>query len=282
LSFATVRQAGRHPGWIHLVWLALFLLVASPTLVFLFGKWTRSIWLNGHGLFVPFICAFLAVHALRGERVREEEPSAWGFAVLVPALALVAIDGAIQTRLLAAVGLLLALPGLSLLVLGPRRTRALLFPWLLSFFMLPIPSAFLDRVHLVLRELTTAGSERALQLLGLPVYAEGTLLHLPHGSFRVVEECSGFAALYAALTIALVLAYLAESRRRRWLLLLVPWPLAMASNVLRVVLLAFLAERVGYGVLETPLHVLSGYMTFVLTLGLLFLFAERPPRSSPT
>jgi exosortase len=147
--------------------------------------------------------------------------------------------------------------------------------------MLPIPSSFLDRIHLFLRELTTLGSERLLGVLGLPVLAEGTLLHLPHGTFRVVEECSGFAALYAALTIALVLVYLADSPRRRLLLLLLPWPLALASNVLRVVLLAFLSERIGYEVLDTPLHELSGYMTFVLTLGLLFLFAERTSRSAP-
>jgi exosortase len=255
-------------------------LVAAPTLVFLFEKWTRSIWLNGHGLFVPLLVAFLGYYALRREPTKSEEPSAWGFALLIPALFLMAVDSAIKTELLAAFALLVCLPGLSLLLLGPRRTRALLFPFLLSFFMLPIPSAFLHLIHFKLRGLTTLGSEHAIRLVGIPVFAEGTSIYMPHGTFLVVEECSGFAALYAAITIALVLAYLSDSPRRRLLLLLLPVPLALAGNVLRVALLGVLAEGFGYGILDTPVHVLSGYLAFVLTLASLFLFAERAPRRS--
>jgi exosortase len=255
-------------------------LVAAPTFSFLWRKWTQSIWLNGHGLFVPLLVVFLGYYALRREPTKSEEPSAWGFALLIPGLFLMAVDSAIKTELLAASAFLICLPGLSLLLLGPRRSRALLFPFLLSFFMLPIPAAFLHIVHLKLRELTTVGSEHAIRLMGIPVFAEGTSIYMPHGTFRVVEECSGFAALYAAVTIALVLAYLSDSPRRRLLLLLLPLPLALAGNVLRVALLAVLAEGFGYGILETSVHVLSGYLSFVLTLVALFLFAERAPRRS--
>lgn len=279
MTVAEATRENRPPRLVHLAWLIPFALVAAPTAAFLWDKWTRSIWVNGHGLFVPLVAGFLAVYALRREPVKQEAPSAWGFVVLVPALLLVAVDSAIKTELLSAAALLLALPGLSLLLLGPHRTRALLFPFLLSFFMLPIPGAFLSRLHLALRLLTAQGSETVLRFFGMPVLGEGTLLHMPNGSFRIIEECSGFAALYAAVTLALVLAYLAESPRRKLLLLLAPFPLAMASNVLRVVLLAFLAENIDYDVLETPIHVLSGYMTFVLTLAGLFALAERhPPR----
>jgi exosortase len=274
------RTLLRQGGWVHLWWVLALGLLAAPTLVFLWEKWTRSIWLNGHGLFVPLLAGFLGYLALRREPTKTEEPSAWGFALLVPALLLMAVDSAIKTELLAAFALLLCLPGLSLLLLGPRRTRALIFPFFLSFFMLPIPSAFLHIVHLKLRLLTSIGTEHAIRLVGIPVFAEGTTIYMPHGTFRVVEECSGFAALYAGITIALVLAYLSESPRRRVLLLLLPFPLAMAGNVLRVALLGVLAESFGYGILDTPVHVLSGYFAFVLTLAALFLFAERAPRGS--
>jgi exosortase len=125
------------------------------------------------------------------------------------------------------------------------------------------------------------GSEHAIRFVGIPVFAEGTSIYMPHGTFRVVEECSGFAALYAAVTIALVLAYLSDSPRRRLLLLLLPLPLALAGNVLRVALLGVLAEGFGYQILDTPIHLLSGYLAFILTLAALFLFAERAPRRSP-
>jgi exosortase len=260
------------------VWVFAFLVLVAPTLLFLWEKWTRNIWYNGHGLLMPVLLVFLGADALRRRSIPYEEPSRWGFAFLIPALALLAIDSAIHTQLLSAFALLLALPGLSLLLLGAKRTRALAFPFFLSFFILPIPGAFLHRLHLFLREFTAQGSEWALHLFGLPAFVEGTIIHLPNGALKVVEECSGFSALYAAVTIALVLAYLSRSRLRRVVILLAAFPLALACNVARVASLAILVERYGYDLLETPIHVLSGYVSFVLTLAILFLFAERHTR----
>lgn len=270
------RTEARSPGLAHGLWIAAFLAVAVPTLLFLWEKWTSSIWNNGHGVFMPLLVAFLARYALRHEPTKHEAPSAWGFALLVPALLLVAVDSAIHTELLSAFALLLCLPGLSLLVLGPRRTRALAFPFALSTLMLPIPAAFMTQIHLLLRRVTTIGSSEVLHLLGRPIYAEGTHLFMPNGTFRVVEACSGWSALYAGITVALLLAYFSHSWGRRLLLVGVAVPLAIASNVLRIVILAILAEWQGYHILDTPIHVLSGYATFVMTLVLIFLFAERP------
>ena len=58
------------------------------------------------------------------------------------------------------------------------------------------------------------------------------------------------------------------------------FPLAVVCNVARVVFLAMLVEWRGYDLLDTPIHMLSGYVSFVLTLAILFLFAERRPRSA--
>ena len=54
----------------------------------------------------------------------------------------------------------------------------------------------------------------------------------------------------------------------------------MFSNAFTLDLLGVLAEGFGYEILDTPVHVLSGYLAFVLTLAALFLFAERAPRRS--
>lgn len=277
---ATSQVAGRvrSPQLVHAVWIAAFLVLAAPTLAFLWEKWTRNIWYNGHGLLMPFILAFVGADALRRRGVTREEPSAWGFAFLVPALALLAIDSAIHTQLLSAFALLVALPGFSLLLLGPQRTRALAFPFAVSFLSLPIPAAFLERLHLVLRHLTASGTDWVLQALGFSVFVDGTVMHLPGGTLLVAEECSGFSALYAAVTIALVLAYMTRSPRRRVVILLAAFPLALLCNVMRIVALAIMAEWYGYDLLDTPLHVMSGYVSFVLTLAILFLFAERRPR----
>lgn len=270
-------QRVRSSALVHGVWVLPFLVLAAPIVLSMWHKWTRSIWDNGHGIFVPLLSGFLAYLALRRDPVKSEEPSAWGFAFLAPALLLIAIDGAIKTDYLRALGLILSLPGLSLLLLGPHRTRVLRFPLALSFFMQPLPPPLLTPLHERLQQVTANGAEWFLHLLRLPVLVDGTVLHLPHGTLQVVQACSGFSALYAAVTIALVLAYLSHTWSRRAVLLGLAIPLAIGGNVLRVAGLAMLAESRGYEILETPLHVISGYASFVLTLCLVFCFAERGP-----
>jgi exosortase len=277
---ATSLTRARWPGLVHALWLVPLCALAIPTVAFLWENWTKSVWANSHGMLVPLLVGFLAWDALRAEPVKEEEPSALGFLFLVPALALVALDAAIRTDLLAAFGLLLALPGLSLLLLGPRRTRALLFPLLLAFFMLPIPDGLLAPVQLVLRTLTAHGTRELLYWLGVPVYLQGLYLMLPKTSLYVADACSGFSTLYATMTMALVLAYMQRSWTRRLSILLLAAPLAVACNAVRVTVLALLVDAHGPALLDTWIHPFTGWCTFALAAGILFMISERSERSA--
>lgn len=278
---ATTTSRLRHPRLVHTLWLVPLALLALPSLPFLWYQWTRSVWNNSHGMLMPLLVVYLAVHTLRRSDVEYEEPSAAGFAILLPALALLALDGVLRTDLLAVVALLLALPGLSLLILGPRRTRALLFPWLISFLMLPIPLGILGPIHIVLRRVTAAGTELLLHGIGFPVYRDGFTMILPRNALYVADECSGFSTLYAAVTIALILAYLCDTRARRVLVLALAVPLAITCNILRVALLALLVDRYGAGILDTTMHPASGWLTFMVAAGVLFGVAETGRRRSP-
>jgi exosortase len=278
---ATTTSRLRHPQLVHALWLVPFVLLALPSVPFLWHQWTRSVWTNAHGMLMPLLVFYLAVHTLRRRGIESEEPSAAGFAILLPALGLLVLDGVLRTDLLAVVALLLALPGLSLLLLGPRRTRALLFPWLISFLMLPIPEGILGPIHVVLRRLTAAGTEWLLHAVGFPVYREGFTMILPRSALYVADECSGFSTLYATITIALILAYLSDTRVRRLAILGLAVPLAMACNVLRVALLALLVDRYGAGILDTAMHPASGWLTFMIAGVVLFAVAEIGHRRSP-
>src|SRR5690242_8642804 len=157
-----------------LLWLVAgeLLLLFAPTLRFLFSRWTMSVWHNAHGLFVPPLVAWLAWDELRRCRSLPVRGSAWGFVVLVPALALHALDAGLHTELLSAIALLIALPGISLLVLGTARTRRIAFPLFFLIFALPIPLGMTENLHLVLRHLTVAVTTALLPLLGVTVFTE--------------------------------------------------------------------------------------------------------------
>ena len=100
------------------LWVAPFTLAFAPTFAWLLGRWTDSIFRNGHGIFVPFLMAYLAMDQLKQDRDPQPHASAAGFAFLGASFVLLALDAAIKTELLSAFALVLALPGLSLLLFG--------------------------------------------------------------------------------------------------------------------------------------------------------------------
>lgn len=253
-----------------LVGLELAVLYA-PTTRFLIDRWTMSIWHNAHGLFVPPLVAWLIRRELkRRPDLRAEPGSATGFLLLIPALAVHALDTGIHTELLSAVSMLIALPGLSLIFLGTKRTKAIVFPLAFSVFALPIPLGLTESAHMVLRVLAAHAAAAALPYVGISVFLEGTTLYFANTALLVADACSGFSTLYAAIAVAVLTAYSAESAGRRWLVMLAAGPIAIASNVLRVILLGLLITWIGPQVLHTVVHPMTGLMTFAISLPLIF------------
>jgi exosortase len=109
---------------------------------------------------------------------------------------------------------------------------AIAFPLALSAFMLPIPLAMTERLHLVLRHIATAGAAAIVPLFGVSVYSEGTSLHLTQGVLFVGDGCSGFSTLYAAVAVAALSAYSCNHWRGRIMALLAAAPLAVAANMI--------------------------------------------------
>jgi exosortase len=257
--------------------LVLWGIAFFPTMRWLAQQWTASVWTDEHGIFIPPLVAVLSYFALRNDARTEGEASAWGFALLVPAFALVLVDGALRTGYLGAFALVASLPGLSLLLLGARRTRLLSVPLAISLLMIPLPASVATTVGL--RQVTAAAVEPLLGVLGYSVLRRGTVIQLagePH-SFLVADECSGTATLYASLSVAIVLACYARSSWRRLALLGAAVPLALAANVVRVAALILMSSGIGHWIMETALHPLTGVAAFLIASAGLVAIAGRDP-----
>ena len=242
----------------------------APTLMWLWERWTLSVWHHAHGLLIPPVVGYFVAQELRQLRDVPAKASAWGFVILLPALALQALDAGMHTELLAAATIPFVLIGLSLITLGTIRTKAILIPLLFLAFALPIPLALTEQIHWQLRLIVTAATASLLPYIGIPVYVEGTTLHMAQGALQVADACSGFSTLYASAAVACLTAYSARSMGRRAVVLAAAAPLAIAANVLRVTVLSALVVWYGNGVLDTFIHPLSGMMTFALALPVLF------------
>lgn len=260
-----------------LAWVALFL----PTLRWLWQLWTASVWINNHGIFMPLVMLYLAHAALRDDPSDAAESSPLGFLFLLPSLAMVAVDSALRTGYLGALAMIGSLPGISLLVLGARRTRLLAVPLALGLLMMPIPN--LVATDIGLRQLTASGVEPVLHALGLTAFRQGTVIQLAGAgnTFVVANACSGVSTLYASVATAIVLACYARTHARRLALLSAVAPLAIAANVVRVVALIVMSSEIGKWIMETPLHPATGVATFgVVLVGLLAIAGRDPLRTA--
>lgn len=258
------------------LWIAVF----ATTWAWLYRQWTVSVWTNEHGIFVPFAVAYLAIRTLReDERPAQAEGSFWGLPLVALGAAFAALDLSVRSGYLGTVGLLVSLPGLSLALLGVRRTRALLVPLVASWLMLPIPRTLATDMQL--RHVTATSVEWLLDGLGYTVLRDATVLHLPGRTFVVSDACSGFATLYAAISVAFLLACLAPGFLRRAALLLAAPALAVVANVVRVLILVILTYHHGNWFIDSFFHPASGVATFAVLLFGLLAIAGPLARTSP-
>jgi exosortase/archaeosortase family protein len=140
--------------------------------------------------------------------------------------------------------LLVPLQGLALawLVL-PRRQLGRLWASLLVLALLPLSLALAPLMpEQALALLAARLAQLQLLLLGLPALVEGTTLTLAGGAVTVASGCSGSGQLLqvALVTVILLLAFPLHQLNHLLLMLVLPPPLTVLVNGVRVALLAWL------------------------------------------
>jgi exosortase len=139
-------------------------------------------------------------------------------------------------------------------------------------FMFPLPG-FLDTQLLTpLQKIATRSSTYVLQTMGIPSYYEGNVIYIGEMQLGVVEACSGLRMLtiFIALSFAIVLV----TERPLWeriVIVLSSIPIALVSNIVRIVVTALLYKTVGAEWVDRVFHDLDGWLMMPFALGLLYL-----------
>jgi exosortase len=256
------------------VWalLGATLILFLPTFYWLYQQYTVSVWRNAHGMFLPVIVVVLARSRLRADPDRSASSSLWGIPFIIVGAFLVLLDAGVHSGLISSFGLIVVLPGLSLLLLGARRTRLIAFPLALSVFLLPLPEYLPNPFWL--SSATAFMIEQYFGVLGVPSVRLQTFFRLPVGYFGVSTNCSGLSAFYASSLVGILMVVATRSWRRRALIVLSVWPLTVVINGVRGAGLIWLCNRYGVGVSDTPVHGLSGIATVLLVVCALLALAD--------
>lgn len=264
--------ASIHRTWLWLVTALAVLIGLLYTNIFVLlvkDWWTDSNF--SHGFFVPAFSAFVIWQKRRELASVPINPSWAGLGLVVVAL-LVYLLGVIGAELfLSRSSFVLLLGGLVVYFLGWAFFRALAFPLAFLFLMVPLPTLVLNQVTVPLQFLASNLASSLLASVGVPVLREGNIIQLPTMSLEVVEACSGIRSLVSLVTLAIIYGYLLESSMAiRVILALAAVPIAIAANSLRVTGTGLLGLYWGPDKAEGFFHTFSGWIIFLLALGMLF------------
>lgn len=153
---------------------------------------------------------------------------------------------------------------------GPGASREVLFPLFFLIFLVPAPSALLERVISFLLWGSDLATTFLFNLSGVPFLHENYVYRLPRLSIYIAPECSGIRSSTALLLTAALADYLVLTRWwSRSILLLSVLPLAIFKNGLRIVTLSLLAIYVDEGFMTGNLHRRGGFVFFGITLAIM-------------
>ncbi|MCP4892693.1 MAG: exosortase/archaeosortase family protein, partial [Actinomycetales bacterium] len=177
-----------------------------------------------------------------------------------------------------AVGVFLAILGVTIGILGWRSLIWLWFPLLYVFiFGQRITDKVLLELTLPMQSIAAWGSWQALDLIGydlMPLRGNYIVVLLPGGEeypLDVAEACSGMRMLMAFLALGTVIAYVGLDRwPLRLILITAGLPIAIFINVLRICTLGILGMN-GEGFMFGEFHSLVGLAWMIPTFGLFML-----------
>ena len=257
----------RHVPW----WLCVMGLAALyvPTLVDL----TRTIWTTeeqSQGPIVLAICCWLSYRVwprVNDETASEPRPLlGW----LLVAVAIVLYVFGRSQRILSSqtLSVLFLLPGLILLLRGPRQLRAALFPLFFMIFLVPLPGALVASITQPLKLAVSSVATTVLFGIGYPIARTGVILQIGQYQLLVADACAGLHTLFSLEAMGLLYLNVVRhtSLLRNVALAILIVPISFMANVIRVMVLALITYHFGDEAGQGFLHGFAGMVLFLTAL----------------
>ena len=226
-----------------------------------------------HGFLVPVLSAYFAWERRARLGRITPQPSWWGVSVMLLGLLMLGIGQVGAELFLQRSSLVVVLAGLVLLMMGRETLTVLSFPIVFLLFMVPLPSIVVNAIAFPLQGFAAQTATVCLLALDIPVLREGNVITLAKTSLEVAEACSGIRSLLALLALGTVYAYFAENVMwKRWVIVALSVPVAIAANAFRVAGTGILAHYFGVEAAQGFYHDFSGWLifasAFILLLGI--------------
>ena len=223
-----------------------------------------------HGFLVPLISGYFLWQSWPELKQVTLKPSNAGLAVIVGSLLLLALGYVGVEYFTMRASLVFLLAGIVLFWCGWTVLRLTALPIAFLLFMVPLPYIVYDALAFPLKLFVTKYSVMSLKLMGVTVVREGNIIMFPQTVFEVADACSGLRSLVSLLALAVTMAFLTQQGTvKRTILIVSALPIAIATNMFRVIATGVLAQFYGAKAAEGFFHEFAGMAVFALAMVLL-------------
>jgi exosortase len=250
-----------------------FLVLAIPTAITL----ADQVWSTDAGAHAPIVIAsgaWLIYRCLGQIRARAVPGNSLVLGLmLLLAIPLYVFGRAYDFISLETLGLYIVGVALSYHLIGWQGIKYILFPLVYLAFLIPPPGWFIVQLTGPLRTFVSYVSTEGLHRIGYPVAREGIVIFIAQYQLLVEEACSGMNSIVGLVAVSLFYIYVLHNASRGYALLLVALivPIAIVTNIVRIVVLVLLTYYYGDAVAQGFLHGTAGIMLFAFALLLVFL-----------
>nr|NJM02518.1 exosortase/archaeosortase family protein [Desulfobacula sp.] len=250
---------------------AVFLFVYQKAILKLISDWSTDPNFS-HGFLIPFVALYMIWYKKNELAEISLKPSLTGIIAIIGGM-LIHMAGNLGSELfLMRFSMIITLSGIIIYFCGFEIFKRILVPVAYLIMMIPIPSILWNQVAFPLQLFSAFISAKAINLLNIPVFREGNILHLANTSLEVVDACSGIRSLTSLLALTGAFAFLAPlSTFKKWVLFFSAVPIAVAVNVIRLTITGAMAAWIGPETAHGFLHDMSGLIIFGAALILVYL-----------
>lgn len=200
--------------------------------------------------------------------------SRWPGVAIVAAGQLFCLLGVLgESYFLEQIALILSILGVGTTLFGAGSIPILIPIAVLLLLTVPLPYTLEAILTIKLQLMSTNIGVAIIQVLGIPVYAEGNIIDLGTYKLQVAEACSGLRYLLPLTCISYLLAYLYRtSLWKKAIVVISAIPMTVLLNSVRIAITAVLINFLGTQAAEGFLHQFEGWAVFMI--GVLLLVFE--------
>lgn len=251
--------------------IALLLVAYIPTIAWMLDRWIEKESYYGHGFLIPLV-SLAIIWQRRGLLANiKKSPDLTGMWIVTAALLVHIAAAALKVYFISGFSFVVVIYGLVIFFFGKETARNLTFPIWFLLAMIPLPLVWISGLTVQLKLFATHISTFLLNKMGFPSVCQGNIIIMPNSRILIEAPCSGLRSLISLLTLGMIFAYAMKGPLwKKSTLFLSSVPIAMTTNIVRILLLSTVNDLYGERIAMGFVHDASGFVVFGLAFAMLY------------